>query len=98
MIPNHASFIDSIRDRKRVLLQFYSTPDNSVLNRVCAPLEYGPGIDLKDVLNRYWIWDYAAQPGSHRIGLVPEQIVKLQISGESFDPTQLSESDSAPGG
>jgi hypothetical protein len=90
MIPNHEQFIEAIKEQKKVRVQFYSQPDSGVLDRVCAPLEYGPGGGSKDGLNLYWLWDYAGDTGSYRLGLVPQQIVDLQVLGEVFDPAQLT--------
>jgi hypothetical protein len=94
MIPNHAQFIAAIKEKKKVNVRFYSKPDSGVLDRVCAPIEYGPGSENKDGLNRYWLWDYASETGSHTIGLVPQQIVALQVLGEVFDPAQFIVGDS----
>jgi hypothetical protein len=44
----------------------------------------------KDNLNRYWVWDYAGNAHPHTLGLVPPQIVELQVLGEVFDPAQLT--------
>jgi len=89
MIPNHTQFIAAIQDRKKVWVRFYSKPDSGVLDRVCAPMDYSPGADSKDGLNRYWFWDYASDTGSHTLGLMPQQILDLQVVGEAFDPAQF---------
>jgi hypothetical protein len=86
MIPNHNQFIEAIHARKKVWVRFYSKADGGVLDRVCAPMDYGPGTE-SDGLNRYWLWDYANE-GSHALGLMPKQIVDLRGLGEEFDPTQ----------
>jgi hypothetical protein len=60
-------------------------------------LDYGPGADSSDGLNRYWVWDYAGLPGAQTLGLVPQQIVELSVLGEGFDPGELpSESGLGP--
>jgi hypothetical protein len=87
MIPNHTQFLAAIQDKKKVCVRFYSQPDSGVLDRVCAPLDYGPG-DNPDGLNRYWLWDSANESGSPKIGLVDQQIVDVAVLGESFDPAQ----------
>lgn len=84
MIPNHNEFIQAIQNRKKVRVRFYSKADNGVLERVCAPLEYGPGGGVRDGLHRYWLWDHAT------LGLVSQQIVDLQAMGEELDPAQLA--------
>lgn len=88
MIPNHAHFIGAVQDKKKVYVRFYSKPDSGVLDRVCAPMDYGPGENL-DGLNRYWLWDYANEMGANTIGLVPQQILDLQVLGDVFDPSEF---------
>ncbi len=95
MIPNHTQFIAAIREQKKVCVRFYSKPDSGVLDRVCAPMDYGPGGQFSDGLNRYWLWDYAGDAGSHTLGLVSQQIVDLQVLGEVFDPTTFRVESSA---
>lgn len=89
MIPKHKQFIEAIHEKKKVWIRFYSKADSGVLDRVCAPMDYGPGGQIEDGLNRYWLWDDASRTGTHTLGLVPEQIVDLQVLGEAFDPAQL---------
>ena len=89
MIPNHARFTAAIQDKKKVCVRFYSKPDSDVLDRVCAPMDYGPGVETTDGLNRYWLWDYASTTGNHTLGLLPQQIVDLQVLGEVFDPADF---------
>jgi len=97
MIPNHAQFLQAVQERKKVWITFYSKADSGVLAQACAPLDYGPGSGVQDGLNRYWLWDYASPDGSHTLGLLPQQIVDLNMMGEVFDPTALStESTSSP--
>ena len=89
MIPKHQQFIDAIKEKKKVSVRFYSKPDSGVLDRICAPLSYGPG-ELLDGLNRYWLWAYSSDTGLHTLGLVSPQIVDLQVLGETFEPTELA--------
>ena len=89
MIPNHPRFIEAIHAKKKVCVRYYSQADNDVLDRVCAPLDYGPGGEFNDGLNRYWLWDYAITTGSHTLSLLPRQILELQVLGELFDPAQI---------
>ena len=65
MIPNHARFIEAINEKKKVRVRLYSVADNGVVDRVCAPMDYGLGVGNQDGLNRYWLWDYTSKTGSH---------------------------------
>jgi len=90
MIPNHAQFLSAIQEHKKVWVRFYSTADSGVLDRVCAPMDYGPGGGIQDGLNRYWLWDYASDSGANALGLLPKQIVELRMLGDLFDPAELA--------
>lgn len=89
MIPKHDQFIAALNEKKKICVRFYSKPDSGVLDRVCAPMDYGPGGEINDGLHRYWLWDYLGDSGLHNLGLVPEQIVDLQVLGEGFDPATI---------
>ena len=89
MISNHSQFIDAIHAKKKVWVRFYSKADSDVLDRVCAPMDYGPGGEIMDGLNRYWIWDYTSESGAHALSLVSQEIVDLRVLGEEFDPALL---------
>lgn len=88
MIPNHPQFTAALQDRKKVFVRFYSKPDSGVLDRVCAPMDYGPG-EIPDGLNRYWLWDYAGETGAKALGLLPQQILDLHLLGELFNPSEF---------
>ena len=90
MIPNHNQFLDALNEKRKVRVKFYSPADGGVLDRVCAPMNYGLGGAVNDALNRYWLWDYASETGSYTLGLVPQQIVDLHVLGEKFDPAQFT--------
>lgn len=90
MISNHPRFLEAIQAKNKVTVRFYSRADSGVVDRICAPLEYGPGTENQDGLNRYWLWDYASPTAPHRLGLLPQQIVDLQVLGEVFDPAQFA--------
>jgi hypothetical protein len=90
MIPGHERFLQAIQDLRKVSIRFYSTPDNGVLDRVVAPLDYGPGTGEAVPLNRYWVWDYAGEPGARTLGLVPQQVVSFQVLGEPFSPADTA--------
>ena len=53
MIPNHPQFIEAINVKKKVRLRYYSIADSGVVDRVCAPMDYGPGTVHQDGLNRH---------------------------------------------
>ena len=90
MIPNHPRFLEALNEKKKVRVRLYSVADIGVVDRVCAPMCYGLGVANQDGLNRYWLWDYAGKPGSHTLGLLPQEIIDLQMLGEVFDPALIA--------
>lgn len=92
MIANHSQFIDALKEARKVRVRFYSPADSGVVDRVCAPMDYGPGKDASaDGLHRYWLWDGAGTAGAAVRGLLPEQVVELQVLGETFDPAEFGD-------
>ncbi len=89
MITNHPQFIEAIAGRKKVKIKYYSKADSGVLERVCAPLDYGPGAGPYDGLNRYWLWDYANPAGTQTVGLNSQQIVDVRVLGGEFQPGEF---------
>jgi hypothetical protein len=90
MIPNHRRFVEAVVEGKKVSVRFFSLADSGVLDRICAPLDYGPGPGMPDGLNRYWVWDYQGSAGAETLALAPQQIVELQVLGAAFDPAGLA--------
>jgi hypothetical protein len=89
MIPQHDRFLEAIHERRKVRVRLYSVADSGVVDRVCAPLDYGLDAARQDGLNRYWLWDYAQKHGAESVALLPQEIVDLQMLGESFDSDPL---------
>jgi hypothetical protein len=90
MIPNHSHFVEAIQENKKVKVLYYSAPDSGVVDRICAPLDYGPGAGgASDGMNRYWLLVYSTTGASQTVGLVPDQIVDLKVLGETFEPSAL---------
>ncbi len=89
MIPYFDQFIAALHAKKKVCVRFFSNADAGVLDRVCAPMDYGAVGESKDGLNRYWLWDYGSKQGAHTLCLLPQQIMDLRVLGENFDPAQL---------
>ena len=89
MIPNHKQFIEAIKEKKKVSLRLYSKADSGVIDLTCAPLDYGPRAGIPDGVNRYSLWDYTSNTGSHILSLLPEQILGLSVLGAEFDPAEF---------
>lgn len=89
MITNHAQFIDAIRNKSLTRIVFYSHPDAGKVDHECIPLDYGPGEEAQNTSDRYWVWDNNDTAGANPIGLLPDQIISVQVIGRSFAPEHL---------
>jgi hypothetical protein len=89
MIPNHEQFIEAIQQKRKVALRFYSTADSQVIDLVCAPMDYGAATEAPAGVNRYLLWDYTSNNGSHNLSLLPEQVLDLRLLGDLFDPALI---------
>ena len=89
MIPNHKQFIEAIHAKRKVNVRFYSKADSGVVDLVCAPMDYGAVGEVPDGVNRYLLWDYSSNNGSHRLIFLPDQILNLSVLGTVFDPAEF---------
>jgi len=90
MIPHHANFVEALKDRKKVRVQFHSQAEDGMQNRTFAPLAYGLGAgEFNDGVDRYWLWD-CSSARAQAVGLMPQQIIALQVLPERFDPAEFA--------
>lgn len=82
-------FIQAIRDKRKVRVTFYSKEDGGLLTRKCAPMDYGPSRRAKQQNDRFHLWDYESDTERHSLQLNPEQISKLEVLDEIFDPSEF---------
>lgn len=81
--------VESIHNKKKIELTFFSKKDNTEVVRICAPMDYSPSKRAKDKSNRFHFWDYESPSGNHTLSLLPKQIVCLNPIDESFDPSEF---------
>jgi hypothetical protein len=82
-------FLSAIHGCNKILVRFYSKEDNRIIQRTCAPLDYGPSKRAKQKNNRFHIWDFDSDTGSHVLSLNPEQIISVEIHPTTFNPQEL---------
>ena len=85
----HDKFIKAIHAKSKVKISFYSDEDKSVIDRICYPMDYGPGTKIKDNAPRYWVWDSQSDTKPHPLPLKQEQIHGFQVLNETFDPAEF---------
>lgn len=82
-------FIKAIHDKQIIEVSFYSKEDGQVLTRVCAPFDYGPRSRARDKSPCFHMWNYTSDTKPHTLSIQPEQIVNIQITNETFNPTEI---------
>lgn len=83
-------FIDAIHAKKKIRLRFYSLEDRRVIERTCAPLDYGPSRMAGDKTNWFHVWDYDSGDGvPHSFRLSPERVAEVIPLADAFDPVAL---------
>lgn len=89
MIPGHKQFIEAIHTKHKVCVRFYSLADSGVVDRVCAPLDYGRGEEFESRQNRYWLWNYTSNE-PRVLSFTPDQLLDVRVLGEPFDSAPLN--------
>lgn len=82
-------FIAAIHSKNKVRLTFHSKEDNGALVRTCAPMDYGPSSRAHDKSDRFHFWDYDSDKQRHTLSLLPEQVISIQVLGETFNPGEF---------
>ena len=52
-------------------------------------MDYGPSRKFKDGIDRYHLWDYDSDNGPHTLSLPDNQISKIEVMDDSFDPKEF---------
>lgn len=82
-------FVAAIRSCNRIRLTFFSKEDGHQLVRRCAPMDYGPSRKAANRANRFHFWDYDSDTSQHTLSLLPNQIVRIDVLDELFDPSEF---------
>jgi len=86
---NLKKFIIAIHQKRKIKVEFIAKSDRIIKTRKCAPYDYGKFKTGFDDYERFHIWDYDSYGGSHYLALLPEQILKIEILDETFDPEEI---------
>lgn len=79
-------FIEAIQDKIKLKVTFFSKDDGGYITRTCAPMDYGPSKRAKSKDDRYHLWDFDSDSGSHTLSLPINQIKSIVPLGQNFDP------------
>ncbi len=78
--------VNAIKQKKLLTIRFYSKEDGTILERKCAPLDYGPSRRAKVKNNRFHFWDLDSDQGQHVLSLNLDQIVDITLLNSHFEP------------
>ncbi|MBI5566088.1 MAG: hypothetical protein HY870_14425 [Chloroflexi bacterium] len=80
-------FIQAIHEKHKVRVTFQLEGDRQPFSRVCAPLDFGPGkVDHSDHLH---VWADEGASGGQLLSLKPEQVRRVDILDDEFDPADF---------
>ncbi|HAV5317769.1 hypothetical protein ABTP12_14815 [Acinetobacter baumannii] len=82
-------FKQAIHSKNKVKLIFYSKEDGKNLERICAPMDFGPSRRSKNKDERYHLWDYESDQSNHVLSLLPIQVINIEILNNNFDPSEF---------
>lgn len=88
-------FIDAIHQLRKVRVTFFSKEDGHNLTRICAPMDHGPSRRAKDKSDRFHFWDYESDTSNHVLSLLPEQVIRIEVTEIPFDPREFVTWDTA---
>lgn len=94
MHEDHDKFIQAVKDRRKVILTWFSGEYNLNLTKLCVPLQYSPSGGGEDS-ECYYLWDSEGDVGERALFLPPSQIMYMELSDDTFQPDEyiIPESD-----
>ncbi len=78
-------FLDAIH-KKLILVVTLNSKEKGIITRRCIPFDFGPSRRAKDQSNRYHFYDLDSPDGRHTLSILPNQLLKLEFTGEQFNP------------
>ena len=79
-------FLQAIHEKRYLSVDFIAKEDNLLRNRKCVPFDYGESRRYKDGKDRFHFLDLNSPDGKHNLSILPEQVKKVEILDESFEP------------
>jgi len=82
-------FLKSIHEKRIVRITFNSY-EKGIITRNCIPYDFGMSRNpkLQDGRERYHFYDLNSPDGQHNLSILPEQLLKLELLAEHFEPAQ----------
>jgi len=87
MHTHHDIFMQAVKDRRKVIVTYFSGEYNLNLMKLCVPLHYSPP-DAAEESAFYYSWDSGGDVGERVLALRLYQIIYMELSDETFDPDE----------
>jgi hypothetical protein len=84
MHSDHNIFVKAIQSKKKVKLTFYQNEHCDIRDGLFGPIFYSTSI-AGDDSDCYYFWNFESGIGNNFLGLPPSQIVRMELTKESFD-------------
>ena len=89
MHSDHETFVQAIRDKRRVKLTFFSDEEGCSQVKLCAPMDFEPhGIEGEET-SRYYFWDFEKGTNGSPLILEPNHILSIQLQKDTFSPSEF---------
>jgi hypothetical protein len=88
MIKDHDLFIGAIYECKVITLTFQEKTTLKIKIRNCIPFDYGISTREKNPIEKYHFWDLDSPDGVHNLSIPDEQIIKIDVLDEKFEPSK----------
>lgn len=82
-MDKHDSFIEAIHSKKKIKVTIDSK-EKGIIVRTCIPFDYGPSRRYKS--DRYHMYNLDSPSGPHNISILPEQLIRVELTDENFEP------------
>ena len=85
MHRDHQVFVQGIQQKRKVKFIFYHKINQQHLVRHYAPLYYSEAQVERYSPETYYVWDSETTEGGHFLALPPSQIVKMELTEDTFN-------------
>ena len=82
-------FTQAIKDKKKMLLNYFDEKLKLNFTRLCVPVHYGSSRTKRGDLDWYYLWDLGGEIGKRFLVLSPSHIVSMELTKEAFGPQEL---------
>jgi len=89
MHSDHHIFVRAIKDKKKVLLDYFDEKIKLNFAKLCVPVHYKSSRTEGGDLDCYYLWDSGGKIGERFLGLSPSQIISMELTEETFDPQKI---------